>query len=189
MKSITLILIITVITSCIQPKPVESDYCAVFAEEFAPFVTYFYRKHFYLIQTRYSECGEWGGHTERIWIDRDTLDNLVGEYLIYPVNCDPDSLYYYNEIDVDSLKPVFWTQFAIDINGQKELKKYSLDLLNQIYNQYSTGNAADVFTVQIWGETSIRCASDPGKYTPRYEKLLQGLDLLKYHDQFNWADE
>jgi len=46
------------------------------------------------INTRFSECGEWGGHKEEIIINADKDRRLYLHYKTYPYNCDSLKFYY-----------------------------------------------------------------------------------------------
>jgi len=48
-----------------------------------------------LIETRFRECGEWGGHKETIIVSADKENVFSATYKVYPFNC--DSISYYNK--------------------------------------------------------------------------------------------
>src|SRR5213593_3774080 len=48
------------------------------------------------IETRFSECGEWSGHLEKIIIFADSIRRIYADYQVYPYNCDSLKYYYGN---------------------------------------------------------------------------------------------
>ena len=47
-----------------------------------------------LVETRFSECGEWGGHKERLSIDELRNMTLRVKYDVCPYNCESIKYYY-----------------------------------------------------------------------------------------------
>ncbi|NTS43059.1 hypothetical protein HRG84_19395 [Flavisolibacter sp. BT320] len=50
-----------------------------------------------LIEARFSECGEWSGHKEKIIVYADSTGNIHALYQLFPYNCDSLQYYYGNE--------------------------------------------------------------------------------------------
>jgi hypothetical protein len=72
------------------------------------------------IEARFSECGEWGGHKERIIVFADTNMNIHARYLVYPYNCDSLKFYYGNE----NLFPVVDTTIRVGDSEKQSLTDY-----------------------------------------------------------------
>ncbi len=51
----------------------------------------------FLIEARFSECGEWGGHSEKINLYSDSNLNIYAWYQVYSYNCDSLDFYYGNK--------------------------------------------------------------------------------------------
>jgi len=96
-----------------------------------------------LVETRFSECGEWGGHKETLSIDELKDMKLRVKYDVYPYNC--DSINYYNAND--NLNPSTHKQIDLDEDQIKPILDYIQRLTQSKISERFPGHAGNIFEI------------------------------------------
>ncbi|MEO7922287.1 MAG: hypothetical protein ABIR30_01280 [Chitinophagaceae bacterium] len=96
------------------------------------------------IDARFSECGEWGGHTETIILTADKEQKLYATYKVYPFNCDSLDHYYKNK----NLMPAFERKIILTDKSKQSISNYIHRLTqSKITQRFSTSNANNIFSI------------------------------------------
>jgi hypothetical protein len=96
------------------------------------------------IEARFSECGEWGGHTETIKVSAYKQKTLYATYKIYPFNCDSLDYYYGNK----NLNPISDRRVILDEQKKLAIINYIQRLTqSRIAQRFPSSNANNVFSV------------------------------------------
>ena len=77
------------------------------------------------IQATFSECGEWGGHQEKVSVDIYKDMSLKVHYQVYPYNCDSIQYYY----AARNLTPIIDKSTVLRDGGQKAINDYIQELM------------------------------------------------------------
>jgi hypothetical protein len=101
------------------------------------------------INAQFEECGEWGGHEEKMFISIRKDNKFYLKYEFWCANCDSivdhsDSIYTYGE----ALKTIEDT-ITIELNKkQKEaIIVFAQDLAKAKFHEYLSGNAGNSFSI------------------------------------------
>jgi len=76
----------------------------------------------FTITTIFDDCGEWGGHMEKLILESGTTNEIQGTFIKYKYNC--DSLDYYYSLKRDSLPIEFTKKIDFDSFQIKSLEFY-----------------------------------------------------------------
>jgi hypothetical protein len=98
------------------------------------------------IETRFSECGEWGGHKEQITVYADSNKTFHADYRVFPFNC--DSLPYY----VGNENPKLVINKTVDVHDKqkKAIIEYIARLTQSKINERfvdGASNTGNVFSI------------------------------------------
>lgn len=127
------------------------------------------------IETRFSECGEWGGHKEEISVYADSNKVFRADYRVYPYNCDSITYYYGNR----NLEPVMVKTVALGENEKKSILDYIrrltqskinerlIDLLSNTNNVFSIVNFDSTLFIKVRNQKEVDMNS--------YKKLVSEL--------------
>jgi hypothetical protein len=126
-----------------------------------------------LINARFSECGEWGGHEEKIIVSMNRgTGELSAEYNIYPFNC--DSIPYY-EVS-QHLKPIISKRIELDNSKKKSITDYILRLLQSKITESFPGHAGNIFSVIKSDSTLVVSVYDNKEFNINsYKQLIAEL--------------
>ncbi|MGI4866248.1 MAG: hypothetical protein ACRYFZ_20145 [Janthinobacterium lividum] len=125
-----------------------------------------------LISTTFDECGEWGGHSEKIKIYTDSNRTAYAKYVVYPFKCD-SSEYYYN---IKNLKPKFDTTIVLNKQKQKAITAYISRLAQAKMAERFPGNAGQTFSASKPDSSLvIRVYDSNQKNDDSYKQLLSEL--------------
>ena len=97
----------------------------------------------FLIEARFSECGEWGGHSEKINLYSDTNLNIYAWYQVYSYNCDSLYFYYGNE----NLNPIIEKDKLLGDKEKQSIKDYIQRLSQAKIIERFPGHSGNVFLV------------------------------------------
>jgi hypothetical protein len=121
------------------------------------------------IEARFSECGEWGGHKEKLIVFADTSMNIHVRYLVYPYNCDSLKFYYGNE----NLNPVVDTTMTVGDIEKRSLSEYLQRITQAKIAERYPGHAGNVFSVLKSDSTFfIRVYDNKESNVNDYKKLI-----------------
>jgi hypothetical protein len=120
------------------------------------------------LETRYAECGEWGGHQEKLEIT-DSGKTLFLTYKVYRFNCDSLDYYYFNDNPpILSLKYKF-----LERQDLSEISRYILKLCQAKLDESLGFHAVEVYSVRNENSTlSIRYSGFDSSINMSYKKLL-----------------
>ncbi len=120
------------------------------------------------LEVRYAECGEWGGHQEKLEII-DSTKKLLLTYKIYRFNCDSLDYYYYND------NPPLLSSKSKFLEGQDlaEISQYIQKLSQAKLEETCCFHAGEVYSV-CNGNSSlvIRYTGFDPLINMSYKKLL-----------------
>jgi hypothetical protein len=165
---LTSLLLLIFLASCQQKTEHKEQYLET--SFFDPFE--FSQADSLLINARFSECGEWSGHKEKIIIYADKNGNFHAHYKVYPYNCDSLKYYYANE----NLKPKFDKTIALNDKGKQSIIDYIKRLTQSKITEQFPGHAGNVFSVVKSDSTLIINVYDRKQYDlDSYNKLITEL--------------
>lgn len=120
------------------------------------------------LDVRYAECGEWGGHKEKLEII-DSAKKLFLTYKIYGFNCDSLDYYYYNDNPpILSSKSKF-----LERQDLAEISLYIQKLCQAKLEENLGFHAGEVYSVHNANSTlSIRYTGFDSLINVSYKKLL-----------------
>jgi hypothetical protein len=121
------------------------------------------------IETRFSECGEWGGHKEQIIIQADSDNSFHANYTVFPYDC--DSLPYY--IGINNLKPIINKTVAVNDKEKKSILDYVQRLMQSKIDERAfdgATNAGNIFTLTN---------SDSSLFISLYNNKLSDIESYK----------
>jgi hypothetical protein len=95
------------------------------------------------IETRFDECGEWGGHKEKIIVFADSAMSIYANYQVFPFNCDSLDYYYTNQ----NLKPTINKKLVLSDQGKKSVSDYIQRLTQSKIAERFPGHAGNMFSV------------------------------------------
>jgi hypothetical protein len=102
-----------------------------------------YIKNTFKIEARFSECGEWGGHKEEIFIFADSSRIFYATYKVFPFNCDSLPYYDYKE----NLTPTINKTIVLNETTKKSIIDYILRLTQSKITERFPGQAGNFFSV------------------------------------------
>lgn len=124
------------------------------------------------IRTKFSECGEWGGHEEVINITTNEQTVLHANYAVYPFKC--DSLEYY--IGRKDLQPTLIKQTVLDPKKKKFIMEYIVRLTRSKMTEQFPGHSGNSFIVVNSDSTlHIDVYSSKAQDLKSYQKLVTEL--------------
>lgn len=124
------------------------------------------------ITVTFDECGEWGGHTEKIIIQTISENNTYGMYYKYRFDC--DSIGYYYGLPIDSLPVDVSYRFEIADKQLQAIKLFSLLMLNKCYSEPNFNHYGYVFTIK---SSNINLFYDGLSFMDEYVKLKHDLKI------------
>ena len=166
-----LICLICLFTSCNQKnKNIEQITSTPFFDPFE--LGAFTHNNNLIIEARFSECGEWGGHSEKITIYADSTMNIYAQYKVFPYNCDSLKYYYGNE----NLKPTLDKTITLNEERKKYIHNYILQLAESKIAERFPGHAGNIFSVIKSDSTLMIQVYDKKEIDmSNYEKLITEL--------------
>lgn len=167
---IPFIFIISLLSSCQKQKSIQSEDNELFLN-INELGEYNQRGNI-LLEAIFDECGEWGGHSEKIRIYVDSSMIAHARYMAYPFNC--DSIEYYH--DIKHIKPRFDTTIILDNQKQKSIITYMSRLIQAKMTEKFPGHAGQTFAVSKSDSTLIIQVYDSKqKNINSYNQLLSEL--------------
>lgn len=118
---------------------------------------------------RYAECGEWGGHEEKLEII-DSIKKLLIKYTVYRYDCDSLDYYYYN-----NNPPIFLSKSKfLDRKDLAEISLYTQQLSQAKLNQSLPFHAGEFYSVCNKDSSFlIRFIGFNDSLTISYKKLIK----------------
>tara|TARA_R110002124_G_scaffold106808_1_gene258942 strand:+ start:4307 stop:4852 length:546 start_codon:yes stop_codon:yes gene_type:complete len=129
------------------------------------------------IESRYDECGEWGGHYEKTTVRSDSTGTIKAHYEKYSISC--DSTYIYNRREEYNIKPIFTKTVNLSEQNIVALKKFSLQLLQASFSERNPGHSGKNFHLKFRNKFDINYTdyfSYQG-FAETYEKFLESVGL------------
>ena len=121
------------------------------------------------IETRFSECGEWGGHQEHIIITSDKDKRFYATYKIFPFNCDSLDFYYGKK----NLASILNKTIQLNQTTKKSILDYLQRLTLSNNEQKIIGHAGNIFKVFNSDSTiNIQVYNMNNSYVKSYEQLI-----------------
>ena len=138
---------------------------------------YYGNKKELLINVEFSECGEWGGHQEKIVIHTKEDSKSILNYQKFRVDCDSiDYLTNGRPIQIKELEK------EIELKNENKLAitDYMRRMMESKIEEYFMGDAANCYSIALSDSTLVIQVCDEREITVQsYNKLLKELDLLK----------
>lgn len=124
------------------------------------------------IETRFTECGEWGGHKENVIIAADSSETIFALFELYPFNCDSLSFYYKN----GKLKPAVTERTVLTEAKKKAVILYVDKLLEKKISERFTGGTSSSYSITNYDSTLfIMLRSNDSSFAVSYENLKHEL--------------
>ncbi|MCH5715490.1 hypothetical protein [Niabella hibiscisoli] len=125
------------------------------------------------LEARFSECGEWGGHKERIVVPHWKTDSASLTYIVYPYNCDSLDYYYGN----DTISPAASRAIPLlDTDAKKALTQYMQRLVISKSNERLPGHGNNIFSVRNSSRTlKINLYGDEEEPAESFKQLISEL--------------
>jgi len=127
------------------------------------------------INSKFSECGEWGGHEEKMELYAKEDKNFYLDYKRYKVNCDDvPKLYGKPEFQkLDTEKTIL-----LDNTKKRAIIKYISDLTQAKVTEFHIGHSGQLFTIYKSDSTFIISVySDNMKNIENYNNLQKALGI------------
>lgn len=129
------------------------------------------------INARFSECGEWGGHNEKIKIyskERNYKDYFL-DYEKTKIDCDKRNK---NGKNIEIV--IFQKTIKLDDSGKKSITDYMKRMITSKVEEKFPGNAGNSFSVINCDSTLVIKVYDfNSRNLKSYSTLLEELDLVK----------
>lgn len=98
-----------------------------------------------------SECGEWGGHREYIFLKRKN-NKITANFIVDSVSCDDivtiyEQDYSFSEIDENSRKIIIDTTKLLTKKEEKIMNKFILQIMSLYMEQEVFSNAGTVYQI------------------------------------------
>ncbi|SDY21917.1 hypothetical protein SAMN05444397_10176 [Flavobacterium aquidurense] len=127
------------------------------------------------INSRFSECGEWGGHNEKIKVyskERNYKDYFL-DYEKTKIDCDKRDK---NGENIETV--IFQKTIKLDDSGKKSITDYIKRMITSKVEERFPGNAGNSFTVINCDSTLvIKVYDSNSRNLKSYTTLLEELDL------------
>jgi hypothetical protein len=91
------------------------------------------------IETRFSECGEWGGHKEEVLVYADSTQRFHADYQVFPYNCDSLPFYLAN----DNREPIISKSIIVQQKAKKAIISYIQRLIQSKTNERFVDGASN----------------------------------------------
>ena len=128
-----------------------------------------------LIEATFSECGEWGGHEEKMIVFGKPDKEIYLNYRKFKVNCDSIGAYYGTP---DFQKLEFEKILKLNEANKKSISAYILRMVKSKMKERFPGHAGNHFLVINSDSTLFIDVYDDKKYdVESYSRLLDGLNL------------
>ncbi|MFD1552546.1 hypothetical protein [Putridiphycobacter roseus] len=128
-----------------------------------------------LINARFSECGEWGGHEEKMVIYANPDKDFYLDYIRYKVNCDSIG-HYYGTPDFQKLD--YETTLKLGDDQKKSVSEYIRKMSISKTEERHPGHAGNRFSVVKSDSTLVLDVYDSKEYDENsYYQLLTELNL------------
>jgi hypothetical protein len=121
-----------------------------------------------LIETRFDECGEWGGHKEKITVFADSTMTIHANYQVFPFNCDSLDYYYTNQ----NLKPTIEKAIVLGDKEKNSVSDYIQRLIQAKVTERFPGHAGNIFYVVNSDSTLVIQVYDQNEATVKSYKRL-----------------
>jgi hypothetical protein len=124
------------------------------------------------IEARFDECGEWGGHKEKIKFFADSTMTFHANYQVFPFKCDSLDYYYSNQ----NLKPTVEKTIVLGDKEKKSVRDYFQRLKQSKITEKFPGHAGNIFTMANSDSTLLIKVYDQNEATVKsYKRLVTEL--------------
>jgi len=127
----------------------------------------------FIITTIFDDCGEWGGHMEKLILESDTINEIQATFIKYKYNC--DSIEYYYSLKRDSLPTEFTKKIDFDSIQIKSLEFYFQKFHELRFDKSNYSNAGFVHSLSY---DTIRWEYYGYKLIEDYTILKRDLKLI-----------
>jgi hypothetical protein len=122
-------------------------------------------------EARFDECGEWGGHKEKITVFADSNMSIHATYHVFPFNC--DSLDYYTDLN---LKPTVEKTIVLNDQDKESISGYIQRLTQSKITERFPGHSGNLFTLKNSDSTLFIQVYDRNEATvTSYKRLVTDL--------------
>ena len=127
------------------------------------------------INSKFSECGEWGGHEEKLELYAKEDKNFYLDYKKYKVNCDDVSKLYgkpeFQKLDIEQT-------ILVDSFKKQAILQYISELTKAKITEFHIGHSGQLFSVSKSDSTFIISVySESKKNIQNYNNLQKALGL------------